>query len=280
MLYCKKNYILSGGTKVKHRRILCMMMALCMMLSVVMINPKVEAQGTPSVFEFFKLTIGGTKNPVLESFTSYQLEGWVYSNKQLKTLYMVMERKDSTGYKRILTPRTYDLRGLRTCSYNFSAMTNFKRDFKIENLTPGEYRLYVGVSNVDGVGIAKYLYFSIGFDERTFVHELYRCVLDREPDVEGFNNNLYALTSGRVNARGLARAFVQSPEFKSRNFNNDQYIRQLYKGLLGRYPDTGGYNSWMWWLTRGDGDYRDFVLEQFLNSPEFENRCRNFGVNY
>ena len=264
----------------KHRRILCMMMALCMMLSVVMINPKVEAQGTPSVFEFFKLTIGGTKNPVLESFTSYQLEGWVYSNKQLKTLYMVMERKDSTGYKRILTPRTYDLRGLRTCSYNFSAMTSFKRDFKIENLTPGEYRLYVGVSNVDDVGIAKYLYFSIGFDERTFVHELYRCVLDREPDVEGFNNNLYALTSGRVNARGLARAFVQSPEFKSRNFNNDQYIRQLYKGLLGRYPDTGGYNSWMWWLTRGDGDYRDFVLEQFLNSPEFENRCRNFGVNY
>ena len=264
----------------KHKKFLCMMMALCMMLSVVMINRKVEAKEDPSEFTVYGLTIGGTKDPVLESFKSYQIEGHIYSNKQLNKIYMSLDHKVGYSYNDVLQMKTYGLKSFNTKNFDLSTMTNFKKDFKIENLIPGEYRLYVAIENVEGVRFDKYLYFSIGFDERTFVHELYRCVLDREPDQKGFDDNLNALTSGRISARGLARAFYQSPEFKKKNLNNDQYVRQLYKGLLGRYPDTEGYNNWMAWLNRGDGDYRDFVLEQFLNSPEFENRCRNFGVNY
>jgi len=265
---------------VKHKKFLCMMMALCMMLSVVMMNRKVEAkEDTSYQMTGYGITIGGTKDPVLESFKSYQLEGQIFSDKQLRNIYLSMERKVGYSYKSISKPVTHGISGLRTRYYDLSSM-NFTDLFKIENYTPGEYRLYFAIDNVDGQGFSKYIYFSIGFDERTFVHELYRCVLDREPDQKGFDDNLNALTSGRISARGLARAFYQSPEFKKKNLNNDQYVRQLYKGLLGRYPDTEGYNNWMAWLNRGDGDYRDFVLEQFLNSPEFENRCRNFGVNY
>jgi hypothetical protein len=51
-------------------------------------------------------------------------------------------------------------------------------------------------------------------------------------------------------------------------YDNGQYLGYLYNAIFHRFPDDLGYNSWL--DTLNNGMSRDYVLNAFINSPEFE----------
>lgn len=77
--------------------------------------------------------------------------------------------------------------------------------------------------------------------------------------------NAGALTRGQV-----LRAIVQSDEvvgFESLN----AFVGSQYYGYLRRRPDTGGFNSWIDYLSAHPGDFRTMV-HGFMNSQEYRLR--------
>lgn len=105
-------------------------------------------------------------------------------------------------------------------------------------------------------------------DDRAFVNLVYRNVLGREPDQRGFDHWMSRMNAGM--SRGeLMIAFSESEEF--RNSTDARIaVRALYKGLLDREPDPGGWDHW-------EGVYRsggslDSLAYAFLESDEYYSR--------
>jgi hypothetical protein len=84
-----------------------------------------------------------------------------------------------------------------------------------------------------------------------------------------------AQCSGAAAVRSLtyqiALAFIQSNEYTNRQRNNNQYVEDLYNGILKRGADLTGY--WVTFLNN-DTYNRVQMLSQFTNSPEFQTRVQ------
>jgi hypothetical protein len=75
-----------------------------------------------------------------------------------------------------------------------------------------------------------------------FVAQLYRGFLDREPSPQERNDRVNALlASGDV--KGTVESFLTSPEYASKNKNQQQAIADLYKAVLGRTPSPDEINA-------------------------------------
>jgi hypothetical protein len=76
------------------------------------------------------------------------------------------------------------------------------------------------------------------------------------------------------------RGFIESAEFKagfpnlanppSTALYNEEYVRQLYRRLLRRDPDSQGFANWVNVLA-STGDY-SHVVHGFINSTEYRIR--------
>ncbi len=125
-------------------------------------------------------------------------------------------------------------------------------------------------------------------NNRFFVWQQYVDFLNREPDVSGFNTwtgNLNTcspsdwpcLNAQRIHA---VRGFIESGEFKadkpallnptSIEEYNSAYVTWLYRSLLRREPDAGGFATWFGHLN-STGDY-SHVVHGFINSHEYRRR--------
>ena len=99
-----------------------------------------------------------------------------------------------------------------------------------------------------------------------FVRSLYYAILDRQPDEGGVKTWKHWLSKGH-SREWVINQFFRSQEYLSRNKNNTEYVRDLYQGVLGRQPDSGGLAHWVNRLNRGSS--RQSVLNGFLNSREY-----------
>lgn len=54
------------------------------------------------------------------------------------------------------------------------------------------------------------------------------------------------------------------------NLDNREYVRLVYRSILGREPDIGGWDNWEEWLNRGAT--RAWVAWKQLDSTEFRER--------
>lgn len=103
-----------------------------------------------------------------------------------------------------------------------------------------------------------------GGTNRSWVADLYRKLLLREPDRAGLDGWVRALDAGMPRAE-LAYGFYQSPETVNRRIND------LYEHLLGRPAEPAGLASWGP-LVR---DHGDLVLAAALaSSDEYWNRAQ------
>jgi len=99
--------------------------------------------------------------------------------------------------------------------------------------------------------------------ELSFVSDLYRNVLFREPDTAGANYWVNQLTLGGVSRDTVRAAFLNSPEA-------DLYVNpiiRLYENILGRAPDAAGLNAWSQALRAGTQSLAQ-ITAGFLNSTE------------
>ncbi len=120
---------------------------------------------------------------------------------------------------------------------------------------------------------------SFGDDEITvegFVTRFYRQCLGREPDAGGLSNWVDRLNTGAGTGADLARAFIFSAEFQSRDISDEEYVTILYRAFFNREPDSGGYNNWLG-LLAGGAD-RAWVLGGFTCAQEFEALCETYGI--
>jgi hypothetical protein len=102
------------------------------------------------------------------------------------------------------------------------------------------------------------------------VIRLYYAGLARPPDYGGLMGWSGVLEQGQSTLAEVAQAFVNSVEFQNRygNLNDSQFVRQLYRNVLGREADAGGLTFWVSQIN--GGATRGEVLAGFSDSPEFQ----------
>ena len=111
-----------------------------------------------------------------------------------------------------------------------------------------------------------------------FVARLYKVTLNRLGDKDGQEDWTKKLLNGQITGSDCAHGFVFSPEYIKSGLTDEQYIKNLYIALMGREFDTDGYNDWAKRLQNGFTS-RDNVFEGFVNSKEFTNICKDYGIN-
>jgi hypothetical protein len=108
-------------------------------------------------------------------------------------------------------------------------------------------------------------------------YRIYKAAFNRTPDNGGLKYWI-GMMDGGTNLSSVASGFIASNEFKSlygANPSNDQFVAKLYNNVLGRAPDTGGFNYWLGLLNNKQIDMTS-ILVNFSESTE--NQAGVIGV--
>lgn len=114
-------------------------------------------------------------------------------------------------------------------------------------------------------------------------YRLYRAAFDRTPDKAGLSFWIKSLDVG-VSLNQAAADFIKSDEFVQlygSNPDDKAFLTGLYKNVLHRAPDDGGYAFWLDGMAHGVT--RASVLQQFSESPENQAQVNEVfvtGVQY
>jgi hypothetical protein len=75
---------------------------------------------------------------------------------------------------------------------------------------------------------------------------IYEVALSREPDWDGLQHWVQAVTSGRLTLKALANQFGASDEFlgKFAGMSNSEFVTTMYQNALGRAPEPTGLANW------------------------------------
>jgi hypothetical protein len=113
--------------------------------------------------------------------------------------------------------------------------------------------------------IARGFCYSKEFSEQSAT-QLYFTLLDRAPDPGGLAHWASRLSSG-TSRQAVMTGFLESAEYRSNNPVPVRFVDSLYRRLLRRAPDAGGFSYWVNQMNSGatPGD----VARGFLNSEEF-----------
>lgn len=120
--------------------------------------------------------------------------------------------------------------------------------------------------------------YAVKIDDKieAFVRRLYNMCLFREPDPSGFKTWSTKLKNKTATAAQTASGFLNSTEFKNRNFNDEDYVEICYLVLMNRAYDAGGKKTWMEALENGMS--RSYVMKGFFGSTEFHKLCGQYGI--
>lgn len=117
-------------------------------------------------------------------------------------------------------------------------------------------------------------------DITMFIYRCYNKFLERKPDDDGINDWCKRLLEKRVNGKETARGFIMSNEFQAKDISNEDYIKTLYLGLLGRNADAEGLKCWVDILNAAVNKEvsREEIFRGFSDSNEFINMCESYGI--
>ncbi|UCF92353.1 MAG: DUF4214 domain-containing protein [Desulfobacterales bacterium] len=133
-----------------------------------------------------------------------------------------------------------------------------------------EYQLFM--ADLLGSGVGK--------PEVNLVNDMYRGLLSRLPDTAGLNAWVAemqdAMAAGEQAVRDLARqitlGFLQSEEYVLRDRSDEEFLEDLYNGILRRGAEKEEFDGWL--NIMANGMTRPEVLEQFTLSLEFQLRVQ------
>lgn len=109
-----------------------------------------------------------------------------------------------------------------------------------------------------------------------FVKRFYTLVLNRQPDVGGFNNWNNQLNSSTQSGGDIATGFFMSQEFTNRATDDNTFVDICYRAFFGREADAGGKANWLDSLSAGSS--RQDVVNGFISSQEFSNLTHRYGI--
>jgi hypothetical protein len=111
---------------------------------------------------------------------------------------------------------------------------------------------------------------------RAFVERMYTIVLGRAAEEQGLNDWTKRLMNKEIDGAALVDMFVNSDEFLARNTSNEEYVKILYRAVLGREADESGLKMWTDMLA--DDWTRDYILDGLVLSAEFKSICDSYGI--
>jgi len=109
-----------------------------------------------------------------------------------------------------------------------------------------------------------------------FVKRFYTELLTRTPEEGGYNYWAEELSSKDMSAKDIAKQFFNSDEFKSKNLNNEDFVKIVYKVIMGREADDAGVDFWKTKLDEGMS--RDELLNSFLDANEFDALAKSYDI--
>ena len=74
----------------------------------------------------------------------------------------------------------------------------------------------------------------------------------------------------------MAKGFFNSGEFLQRGYSDQEFVVRCYRTFLNREPDAGCLANWTRHLAQGKD--RNYVLDGFIHSQEFEKLCGQYGI--
>ena len=110
-----------------------------------------------------------------------------------------------------------------------------------------------------------------------FAERLYTKCLGRDAEADGLKWWSLALTNHEVSGSTAARGFFESKEFVGFGTSNKEYLTRLYRTFMGREPDDDGMNYWLGCMNNGMG--RGEVFDRFVDSQEFTEICKSYGID-
>lgn len=110
-----------------------------------------------------------------------------------------------------------------------------------------------------------------------FVTRCYTVALLRNPDLFGLNNWCSWLLTGKVTPQEVAKHFLFSVEAKNMNWNDTEFVEQLYHLYMNRPSDPPGLATW---LGRIESHImtRVQVADDFTKSAEFQAILKSYGL--
>lgn len=110
-----------------------------------------------------------------------------------------------------------------------------------------------------------------------FVERFYKTCLNRFGDKDGQKFWVEGLLNGNLSGTACAKNFIMSPEYEGLDLTYEQYVENLYLAFMGRTYDESGKQVWLNALKYGDLT-KDQVFAGFVNSDEFNEICKNYGI--
>jgi len=101
-------------------------------------------------------------------------------------------------------------------------------------------------------------------------YRVYKAAFNREPDQGGLGYWIAQMDSG-MNMVEVAARFIDSNEFRAMygtSPTDEQYLTKVYQNVLGRNPETTGYNWWLNEIRTNPDKTRAKVLADFSESLE------------
>ena len=112
-----------------------------------------------------------------------------------------------------------------------------------------------------------------------FVRRCYTKALGRNAEAGGlkyWTNIIVNSATPRQEAATVAtNGFFHSNEFLNKNTKNDEFVKILYRTFLDREAEANGLKYWMNELRNGKS--RDYVIQGFADSNEFNNILDSYG---
>ncbi len=118
--------------------------------------------------------------------------------------------------------------------------------------------------------------------ENDLVNDFYRGFLGRLPDSGGFDGWLGMMRTAQCSSsqavrdlsNAIALGFIQSSEYALRNRTNQQFLEDLYDGILRRGATPAEFSSWTTFWHNNPSYTRAQILSLFTNSAEFQLRVQ------
>ena len=183
---------------------------------------------------------------------------------------------DTVGSEALEGGRDYVFHVTFTAEDGYAFPENFTVIINGQTLTDG-----ITVSGDGSVLTITYPFTTDVFPEeeavRDFVTRMYGQCLSREPDEAGLAGWTEQLMTAQMNGAQIAEVFVFSDEMLQKNLFDEEFVRVLYRAMLGREADEAGLAGWSTELAN-EYSTRSEVTKAFVESAEFTAICESYGI--
>ena len=129
---------------------------------------------------------------------------------------------------------------------------------------------------LDGSGKKTTCRVTVYTNTEAFCARIYEKALQRDAEEEGLKYWAAQINTKKRNPVEVAELFFFAPEFLQKKWNNEEFVKILYRTFMGREYDQKGLDYWIARLEKGES--RKSVLEAFAGCPEFQNIIKSFGL--